>query len=310
MSVAAAATAAALPSMWALRHVGSAAVRTWTPPMLHGQRVGPLYARVGGAGDGATVLLHGLVATGDVFGGAYEGLAATRRLVIPDLLGFGRSLDTTRSAFSVDDHLDALDQLADRNGLLDRRWCIGAHSMGSVLALRWAARHPERVDRVVCWGAPLYASSAAATAEISGSVMTRLFVLDTRWAERACAASCRHRTAAGWMAAVLEPSLPVPIARAVSHHTWLAYRDAMRHLVIDTPWRRLLTDLDRNGTPVELVWGSRDRVGDVDHARAVADRLDHATVRLVEGADHRLPMTGPGTCLSQLCGAISDPWVA
>lgn len=306
-TLAAAGTAVALPSLWAVRHFRSPAVRAWKPPAPLGRRIGRLYARVVGDGADAVVLLHGLLATGDVFGAAYDRLALGRRVVVPDLLGFGRSLDASRSSFSIDDHLDALDQLADAAGLLDCRWSIGAHSMGSALALRWAARHRERVDQVVCWGAPLYASPEAATAEISGSVLTRLFVLDSHWAQRACEFNCRHRSAAGWVMAALQPSLPVAIARNASHHTWPAYQAALRDLVIETPWRRLLTDLDANATRVELVWGTRDRVGDRRHAHTFVDGFVNTTVTAVEGADHRLPMTHPEACIDQLRDPAAGP---
>ena len=291
---------AAAPAFWMVRHNRSAAVAAWTPPQLGGghKRDGSLYARIAGDGDEAFVLLHGLVSTGDVFGAAYNQLASMRRLVVPDLLGFGRSIDETGDTFSAETHRDALDELADRSGLFSRRWTLGAHSMGSALALRWAARHPERVERVVCWGAPIYPSPDAARAQISGSAMTRLFVLDTKWAERACAISCRHRTIAGWATAIAEPRLPIPVARSVSQHTWPAYRDAMRDLVINTDWRQLLEQLEDNSTMIELFWGSNDKVGDPDHARTLTGT--QSVVKIIDGADHHLPMTHPEICRSQL----------
>ena len=288
------------PTAWMVRHNRSAAVAAWARPGLGSNDCGNgrLYARTAGDGDQAVVLLHGLVSTGDVFGADFDRLASTRRLVVPDLLGFGRSIDETRATFSAQTHLDALDELADRTGLFERRWTLGAHSMGSALALRWAARHPERVDRVVRWGAPIYPSPAAARARISGSAMTRLFVLDTEWAKRACALSCRHRTIAGWLTAAAEPRLPVHVARSVTQHTWPAYRDALRELIIDIDWRRLLHRLDTNGTRVELVWGSNDKVGDPDHARTMAG--SRSVVMIVAGADHHLPMTHSELCRAQL----------
>ena len=280
-----------------LPFTGSSRVETTDPTRAENRSALRARPRRGSRRGGATARL---LATGDVFGAAYDQLALGRRVVVPDLLGFGRSLDVSRSSFSIDDHLDALDELADVAGLFDCRWSIGAHSMGSALALRWAARHRERVERVVCWGAPLYSSPEAATAEISGSIMTRLFVLDSHWAHRACDFNCGHRSAAGWVMAALQPSLPVAIARNASHHTWPAYRAALRHLVIEAPWRRLLTDLDAHCMRVELVWGTRDRVGDRHHAHTVVDGLANTTVTVVEGADHRLPMTHPETCIDQL----------
>lgn len=290
--------AAAAPTIWVLRHNRSAAVAAWRPSRLPEDRYGALFARVAGDGESAIVLLHGLVSTGEVFGADYNQLVRSYRLVVPDLLGFGRSIDETRTDFSTEAHLDALDELGRRTGLFDRRWILGAHSMGSSLALRWAARHSDRVDRVVCWGAPIHASAGAARTRISGSVMTRLFALDTTWAERACAISCRHRIAAGWLTAAAEPRLPVRVARAAPQHTWPAYRDAMRNLVIDTDWRVLLGELDAIGTSTRLVWGTHDHVGDPAYAAEIIGSKQSVTS--IADADHHLPMTHPEICRTHL----------
>ncbi|MFV1991137.1 MAG: alpha/beta fold hydrolase [Acidimicrobiales bacterium] len=299
-SLIAGAVTAGLPALWTTQHLRSRAVRNWTAPTLPGRWTDPLYARSGGQGNDAVVLLHGLVSSGDVFGAAYDGIAIDRRLLVPDLLGFGRSLDHMRAEFTVGDHLDALDSVVEHHGLDDARVTIGAHSMGSALALLWARRHSERVERIVCWGAPIFASPEAARRRISGSTMTRLFALDTTWARRACALSCHHRTAAGWLSASAEPRLPVPIARAASLHTWPAYRDAICGLVIETNWPTLMGDLDSKGIGVDLVWGTEDRVGDHRIAHEIVKNSEHSTMTIVDGAGHHLPMTHPALCLSQL----------
>lgn len=293
---------AAGAALWTTRHATAPAVRAWAPPVLPGRRWGRLYARSGGDGPSGVVLLHGLVATGDVFGAAFDQLATDRRLVVPDLLGFGRSLDETRDSFGVGDHLDALDELADQTGLFEAdRLIIGAHSMGASLALRWAGRHGERVDRVVCWGAPIYTSAEMARARISGSVMARLFVLDTGSAQRACALSCAHRRAAGWVAAGLAPRHPVPVARSAALHSWPAYRDAMNQLVIGTDWADLLDEL-ASSTAVVFARGSGDLVGDPAAVQALAMVRDNTEIVTIPGAGHDLPMSRPDMCVDQLSG--------
>lgn len=303
LSAAGAASALGLAG-WTARHVSSRAVRTWEPPTLAGRHRGRLWARSGGDGATAIILLHGLVSTGDIFGADFDRLAELNRVVVPDLLGFGRSLDETRTAFTTEAHLDALDELAESTGALSAdRVVVGAHSMGSSLAMLWAARHHDRVARVVCWGAPIYASPSGARTRISGSTMARLFVLDTDWAQRACALSCRHRPASGWLTVAAEPRLPIPVARAVPLHTWPAYRDAMRHFVIDTDWAPLLASLDHGRTHLRLVWGEGDPVGDRHHAAGLLQSHPDVEMTVVAGADHQLPTTHPATCIDHL---ISD----
>ncbi len=301
------ATAAAISAAWGVMHARAPAVQAWAPSRLDTADGTRLHARVGGNPGQGLLLLHGLVSTGDVFGQAFDALTDSHRVVVPDLLGFGRSMDQRRTSFTLEDHLDALDVLAKETGLLDGRVVIGAHSMGSALALHWAARHADDVDAVVCWGAPMYSSPVAARTQLTGSAMARLFVLDTRWAARACAISCRHRTAAGWIAAAIEPRLPIRIARQVPVHTWPAYRDAINGLVIDTAWPQVLTNLGQAGVPVRLVWGSRDHVGDADWARTVAADHPNTSVELVDDADHLLPLTHPELCRAQLLTSMTSP---
>ncbi len=295
------------PVVWGLRHARSAAVSNWAPPTLPGRMHGPLYARSGGSGDRSVMLLHGLVSSGDLFGAPYDRLAEDNRLVVPDLLGFGRSLDPSRRSFSAEAHLDALDTLARGLGLFDSKVTVGAHSMGSALALMWAGRHPQVVDRVVCWGAPIYSSRAAASSQISGSAMTRLFVMDTGIARRVCALSCQNRVAAGWITAAFEPGLPIPVARAVSLHTWPAYRDSIRDLVIEPDWPSLLQGLTSSAVQTELVWGSNDSVGDqryaADLSAAGIAAAANPRLTLVDRANHHLPMTHPALCIGSLAGS-------
>lgn len=286
---------------WALRHHGSVAVRRWRPSQLPRDRVGRLSVRGSDRGGPVLVLLHGLVATGDIFGRDFDALAERATLVVPDLLGFGRSLDEHRTRFSPDDHLDALDDVLDLLGLADRPIVVGAHSMGSALAVRWMQRRGSQIRSLICWGPPIYPDSQAVDHALAASgSMTRLFVANTRLAALACRLNCRHRTAAGLVAAALSPSLPVPISRAASLHTWPAYRDAMEDLVAATDWRRCLEDIADDGGGVELTWGLDDRIGD----RAVAATL-RAAVRIVPQAGHHLPLTHPEICLGQLSAGLA-----
>lgn len=279
---------------WSIVHARSPAVRAWDRAVMEDRRVGPIGYRVAGpeqAGVGV-VLFHGLVATGDVFGTTPTTLAEHHRIVVPDLLGFGRSLDERRTDFSTAAHLDALDDVIDRE-LGGKRIRIGAHSMGSSLALRWAARHPDRVERVVCVGAPIWPSPDAARRSLGRlGPMARSLILDERIARAICGLNCRHRTLGGLVSAAVAPRWPVPIARQASLHTWPAYIDALEEHVIGCPWRRLLSEVTGQDIRVDLVRGDRDGIGDSGHIERLAN-MPGVETRVVPG-DHTLPAADPG----------------
>ena len=280
-------------ALWVQRHRRAPAVRAWEPSR-HPTRPGaPLATRAFGRGPETVVLLHGLGATNDSWGRAYDRLGRTNRVLVPDLLGFGGSLDETRSHFPLTDHLAALDTMLAQRSPGAGAITLVAHSMGTRLALAWATQRHQQVVRVVCVGAPIYPNAGAARTALSASgPMAKLFLLDTHWAERACAMSCAHRTAAGWLAAVADRAMPVPIARRSPQHTWPAYREAVDQLILHVDWSAELRALASPATPVTFLWGDQDPIGDVAHARSIL-ASDAQSVAIHPGADHHLPLTHP-----------------
>lgn len=297
------ALAAGPAAVWGLQHARSLAVKSWSPSAVPHSQSGQLSARVSGSGEHAVILLHGLISTGDIFGSTFDHLANHNQLIVPDLAGFGRSLDEGRTEFTTQHHLDTLDYLAHEQGLFTKSWTIGAHSMGSALALAWANRHHQRVQKVVCWGAPAFRTPAQARRSIAGSTMARLFALDTDLAARACAISCRNRTATGWLAAAAAPALPTPISRAASLHTWPAYRDALHHLIINPQWDELLAQMNANEIETALFWGTKDRTGDPTYVQEVTSGHRKSTVGTITNANHHLPITHPNLCLGHLAAS-------
>jgi 3-oxoadipate enol-lactonase len=96
-------------------------------------------------------------------------LAATHRLVTPDVRGAGRSHHA--SALDWDLLADDVVALLEHLGL--RRAVIGGFSAGSGVALRLALRHPERV-RALLLVAPVFAGEAEALMQASRAAMQRM----------------------------------------------------------------------------------------------------------------------------------------
>lgn len=97
--------------------------------------------------DPAIVLLHGLSANANEFGGLLdEGLAESHRVIAPDLRGRGRS-SKPETGYSMADHAADVVSLLDHLGL--ESVVMGGHSFGALLSIYLAAKYPERVIRVV-----------------------------------------------------------------------------------------------------------------------------------------------------------------
>jgi 3-oxoadipate enol-lactonase len=102
-------------------------------------------------GDGPTVaFVHGLGATANVWHAQRVTVSKNYRVVTFDLPGSGRS-DKSRPTHSFDAWADDLAGLLDHLGLPAA--AVVGHSMGTVIAQRFAARHPERTKALVLAGA-------------------------------------------------------------------------------------------------------------------------------------------------------------
>src|SRR6188508_222877 len=103
--------------------------------------------RVFEAGEGPTVLLlHGLGGAASNWVAVAPALAERARIVVPELPGHGGS-----SALPAP--VATLDAYADRvAGVLETPAVVAGHSLGGVVALRLALRHPRLVRGIVLAG--------------------------------------------------------------------------------------------------------------------------------------------------------------
>lgn len=298
-------TAAAGGAGWGLAHASAPAVRGWAPPRRQVRPAAPLHLTGGPAGAEAgddtvrVVLLHGIAASGRSFGRAWDGLPG---VLVPDLLGFGRSMDVGAGSYDRNAHVESVRRTLAVAGPPAPTVVVG-HSMGAVLALHLAAVVPEVVG-VVAMGAPLYDDRDEAMARIgSMDAMARLLAVGSL-AERVCAWMCVHRRLAGALAPLVLPRWPVPVAHDAVLHTWPAYRQSLEHLVLDSGYRTALAALAAREVPVLLLDGTADPVPVPGRAEAVVAHHPAWRARTVDGADHALPVSHGEACAAEVGEAV------
>jgi pimeloyl-ACP methyl ester carboxylesterase len=287
--------------LWVLVHITAKTSRRWS--LGRGERLtaGGLSVRVLGTGSRVYVLLHGLVASGDYFGASYDSLAENRTLVVPDLLGFGRSLKAKATSYELEAHLDALDRMLIELGLTGRPLVVAGHSMGGIIAIHWASRHRESIERVVTFCAPLYRSQEEGRQHIqSMGIMERLFALESPLAKRLCTWMCRYRLLASWLTAAMLPIYPVRVARHSMLHTWDTYQGAMQGIILRGGWEASLDTLQEAGAQLQMVTARKDHATVKGLAQQLAER--HQNVKATEHlkARHDLPLSEPLWCVTIL----------
>lgn len=133
----------------------AAAVIRPFPASFHAQDIqtdgATIHVRVGGKGP-AVVLLHGFGDTGDMWAPLASNLARDHTVVVPDLRGMGLS---SHPQSGYDKKTQAADIRAVLTKLgIDHAVVVG-HDIGTMVAFAYAARYPDKTDRLVVMDAPI-----------------------------------------------------------------------------------------------------------------------------------------------------------
>lgn len=212
----------------------------------------------------------------------YEALAQGRTLIRYDKPGCGLSERTPPQRYSMAQELDALDAVAGAAGA-GRVELMGA-SLGSAVAAAWAARHPERVTRLVLYGGWVNGADVAAP-ELRTHV---LGLVRQHWG-----------LASGLLADVFAPDADAGTRAAFVRFQQEAADAETACAMLAAAYRVDLRDvLPRIAAPALVVHRDRDRAAPVGEGRRLADGIPQARFVAVEGRSH-LPFVGDVNALTQ-----------
>jgi len=96
--------------------------------------------------------LHGEPTWGYLFRGLISALRGTYRVVVPDHMGFGKSATPQDRSYWLQDHIDNLERFVLALDL--RGVTLVLHDFGGPAGMGLAARHPDRIRRIVSVNGP------------------------------------------------------------------------------------------------------------------------------------------------------------
>jgi pimeloyl-ACP methyl ester carboxylesterase len=220
-----------------------------------------LYVHTQGNGK-PIVLLHGLTGTHEYFAPLSARLAQNNRVIAPDLLGFGQS-PWPDISYSVHEHLEALAKV-----LPNERFALIGHSMGALLALEYARRHPGRVTRLVLISPPSIRDRDALGEILKAeSDVESLMQLDRFWAPIVC----HIHEVFGKLSFYLyrpfvKPALPDAVVLAATQHRWASYNGSLENVVLKIRATEWLPDVR---VPMLVIIGDHDAYVDQTNLLAV-----------------------------------------
>jgi pimeloyl-ACP methyl ester carboxylesterase len=241
------------------------------------------------------VLVHGLGGAATNWTRLAPLLARSRRVIIPDLPGHGRSGSIGRHA-DLGAYAESIVAVLEQETTAPA--AVVGHSMGGVVALRLAVSHPERVSALA-----LVASAGISSTSRRAAAFLALTGLlkPARHAGRlrhyiAPRSSLRALTFGYWGAGLARDlTAEAVLGFLEGGHDATDVGAASAALVREDP----RVDLDRVACPALVLWGSQDRIVPLEDGFEYARRL-RAPIRVIAGAGHLLIGERPEECASIL----------
>ncbi|MFL6176021.1 MAG: alpha/beta fold hydrolase [Ornithinibacter sp.] len=204
----------------------------------------------------------------------YEGLAQGRTLVRYDRPGCGLSGETNRTDLA-DLETEVLHAVATAVGA-DQFDLLGA-SFGAPLAVRWAARHPTTVRRLVLYGGWVEGNSVADPA-VRGHV---LGLVDQHWG-----------LASNLLTEIFAPEADAGFRAMFSRYQRESASAAMAHQLLAASYDiDVSADLGRIRAPTSVIHREGDRAVPLDEGRRLAAGIHGATLTVLAGRTH-IPFAG------------------
>lgn len=228
----------------------------------------------GGQGS-PVVLLHGLGADKDSWFLLARHLTRYHRVIIPDLPGFGETGFRPEQRYDVPAQLDRLNAFLDALGMRD--FHLMGTSLGGLLGIGYAVRHPEQVRtltliapagvrapnpsaverEILAGGMPLLPKTRADAEKLFDIFMAHPLRIPKR----------------------IKETLIQRVLRDAKVQTRV-WRDLMAHPTTLEPY------LDRVQVPTLLIWGEEDKIIDPSAAEVYISRIPRVHLVLLPDCGH------------------------
>ncbi len=256
--------------------------------------------RAGGARGRPLVLLHGIGSNALSFAAMMTALSASRPLLAWDAPGYGNSVPLSGDWPSVDDYAAALSGLLDR--LEIHAVDLLGHSMGALVAGRFARNFPKRVARLIL-ASPALGYGTRPGEPLAPPAAARLDAMVAEGAEQ-FAASRGPRL----VHAVENAKLVAGVVKGMSEVKLPGYAQASRMLSCAD----LVGDAGQIAMPTLVLVGGEDQVTPPKNCLRLYNAIAEATPSLghrfetIPDAGHAVPQERP-LVVADLVAAFAPP---
>lgn len=261
---------------------------------IEGARIYYYAAGSRGAGE-PVVFVHGFPTSGHLWTGVVPLVPDGHRVVVVDLLGFGRSDPPGTNAVDVRGHADRLVKVLDQLGI--NFACVVGHDVGGGIAQSLAVRHPHRVSRMCLIDSVAFDAWPSREVKLARAMLPLTRHLPASWILSVVRADLLR----GYQDADRgEHAIDLylrPFAGPAGRDSLVTHLTALDCIETEAVGARLKHVV----CPSAVLWGDRDPFLPVALGRRLAGAIPGATFDAIPSGGHFVPEESP----SQVAAAIT-----
>jgi abhydrolase domain-containing protein 6 len=235
--------------------------------------------------DGTVVFVHGIGTSSSSWMRVLKHLSTPRRIIVPDLPGYGFSSSHARRGFStLEEHVDALTRLIDSE--TKGSIVLIGQSLGGWISARTAARTPRSIDRLIL-------IDAAGINYPGVESLRDLFTVNSTRDTRRLLSSLWYRY----------PWYFRPFAGSI--HRELVSRKMNEFVASVGPADFLDEELGLLTMPVTVIWGKQDKATLPISMDILMNKIPHAEVHTIDRCGHVPQLEHPAILAEILTRVLS-----
>ena len=182
----------------------------------------------------AVVLLHGFLANKNYWSKLIPQLGE-QTVIALDLLGFGNAPKPKTSQCTYSSHIEHI-QTQLKNLKIKSPFILAGHSMGAVIAARFAIQNPNNIKQLILFNPPIYSSTSQALGVLNDTSVLYRAILNSK------------------LRFVIWPILRK--VAPISKHTRQSREMTLQNVILKAEF---IQDLHKLNVPTKLVVGTHDR---------------------------------------------------
>lgn len=253
---------------------------------LSGARIYYYAAGTRGAGN-PVVFIHGFATSGHLWNDVVPLMPPGHRLVVLDLLGYGRSDRPGGRDLDIRAHASRVVELLDELNIHSA--CIVGHGFGGGIAQSLAVRNADRVSHLCLIDSVAFDAWPNVAVKLARAALPFAKFLPPRsWLGALRRALARGYADSARVARSIDMYVR-PFADEPGREALIAHLGAMRN----DETADLATRLTGINVPTAIIWGRHDRVTPVEIGRRLQAAIPSASLAILDDARHFAPEESP-----------------